>query len=619
MQFHQALTGNQLAATVSRMNASIAHRGPDDDGIFSDPFLALGIRRLAIIDLVTGSQPMYNEDRSLVIVFNGEIYNFRELKRELLGKGHGFATDSDTEVVLHAYEEYGMDFLDRLDGMFAFALYNLQSHELLVCRDRAGEKPLYYRKTREGFLFGSELKGLLRSGLVDRTLNLHALYQYFQLTYIPSPLSIFENIFKLPAAHYLKVSPTGDIEIKRYWDMTFDPKYVIHDYGQCKRLLRDALFTSVERRMISDVPLGVFLSGGIDSTIITGIMSKLSTLPVETFTIGFHDRRYDESDRARTVSAFHRTNHHVFFLDYREVLEELDTIIGYLDEPFADPSAVPTYMVSKYARKYVKVVLTGDAGDELFAGYSRYLIGHYAELYTMIPGCIRKNLVERLLDYLPNNSNFSRKARKVICNADNTVSEQRLNLMMLGLNSSELKSLMKSFNLSSCNMDFILEYYNKNQNIDELSRVLYTDFKVSLEGDMLTKVDRMSMANSLETRIPLLGKDVVDVAATIPVRYKISGGRQKIILKESFSDLIPPSLSAAWKRGFRVPIGDWLRGHLQPVLSKELDREKIESQGLFEYEFIDRVIREHMSGRIDRSNILWNLIVFQKWAGNYLG
>jgi asparagine synthase (glutamine-hydrolysing) len=369
--------------------------------------------------------------------------------------------------------------------------------------------------------------------------------------------------------------------------------------------------------MISDVPLGTFLSGGIDSTIITGIMSKLSSRPVDTFTIGFHNSQYDESDRARMVSDFHRTNHHVSFLDYNETLDGLETILGFFDEPFADPSAIPTYMVSKYARQFVKVVLTGDAGDELFAGYSRYLIGYYAGMYNVIPEFIRKNMIGRLLCHLPDKGNFSRKARKVISNSNNNIFDQRSNLMILGMNSVELKYLIKSFSPSNGHIDFIADYYNKYNNVDELSQALYTDFKVSLEGDMLTKVDRMSMANSLETRLPMLGRDVIEVATKIPKKYKITRRQQKIILKDTFADLIPPPLLAASKRGFRVPISDWFRGPLKAVLMKGLSRGVIESQGLFEYGYVEQLISEHMSKRIDRSNILWSLIVFQKWRDNY--
>ncbi|GAB4232862.1 MAG: amidotransferase 1, exosortase A system-associated [Deltaproteobacteria bacterium] len=613
MQFHRNMTRERMESIVAGMNAAIVHRGPDDDGVFSDDRVSLGMRRLAIIDLVTGKQPMSNEDGSLVIVFNGEIYNYRELKRILLGKGHVFATGSDTEVVLHAYEEYGMDFLRRFDGMFAFALYDLRKQELLICRDRAGEKPLYYRKTEEGFLFGSELKSLLRTGLVKGTIDLQALCLYLQLTYIPAPFSIIENVRKLPAAHYMRVTSGGSLEIHPYWDLVYDPKAEIDDYGECRRLLREALYSSVERRMISDVPIGAFLSGGIDSTIVTGIMAGLSSRPVETFTIGFHDRRYDESARAGIASEFHHTHHHVHFLDHEEARDGLAGILGFLDEPFADPSALPTFLVSKFARKFVKVVLTGDGGDELFAGYDRYSIGYYSRAYNAIPEFLRRHLIERMVFRLPDGSNVSRKARKVIRHSGKAIREQRMGLIALGMDPAELRCVMKPFDPAAGALGFIAEYYNKYSGADELSRTLYTDFKVSLEGDMLAKVDRMGMANSLETRLPLLGGDVIDAAVKIPAKYKMSHRRRKIILKETFSDLIPPRLRSASKRGFRVPIGEWLRGPWKGLVETSLDRDVIESQGLFDSSFVGRLIEEHMTKRIDRSNPLWSLIVFQKW------
>lgn len=607
-----------ICSILSQMNNRIVHRGPDDDGIFIQDGVGLGMRRLSIIDLDTGKQPIFNENGSLVIVFNGEIYNYKSLKQDLMSKGHIFSTTSDTEVVLHCYEEYGINSFNMLKGMFAFAIYDIPRKKLTVVRDRVGEKPLYYYSNSNVFLFASELKSIISTGLINKTINNMALNQYLMLTYIPAPLTIFKDVYKLLPGHYIELDENKKVKIVKYWDVEYSDKLLLDSYDECKQKLRNTLFNAVEECLVSDVPIGAFLSGGIDSTIITGIASKISNGPIDTFTIGYRDKRYDESHRAKLTSELHNTNHHVYFLDYEEVLPELNKIVENIDEPFADSSYIPTYMVSKYARKYVKTVLTGDSGDELFGGYSKYLIGYYSDKYNKIPKWIRKNFINVTANSLPENTSLVRKVRKVIDNSEKEIFEQRRDLMFIGFKQSELQQLLNSKYIDSKSMELISNYYNSQiLTSDELSKALYTDLKVVLEGDMLPKVDRASMLSSLETRVPMLQKDVIELAAKIPSKYKISSKNTKIILKDTFSDLIPKELLNASKKGFEVPIGAWLKNELKEELTMLMNKEFIEEQGIFNFSYIQEIMDEFQRGYKNHSSQLWTIYVFQKWYIKY--
>jgi asparagine synthase (glutamine-hydrolysing) len=616
-QFNDILSTEEINNRIRTMNNQIIHRGPDEGGIYTNSHAGLGMRRLSIIDLSSGKQPIFNEDRTKVIVFNGEIYNYQPIREKLIEQGHKFTTKSDTEVILHAYEEYGENCLNYFDGMFAFAIYDIAMNTLFLGRDRVGEKPLYYYKNNDFLYFGSEIKSLISTGEIEKEINHDALSQYFQLTYIPAPLTIFENIYKLPAGCYMKVNEKGKVNQESYWDVNYKDTDLITDYSECKRLLRDAVFESVESRMISDVPLGAFLSGGIDSSTIVAVMSKISSQPINTFTIGFNIKEYDESNRAKIVSDQYKTNHHVFYLDYEEALQELDYILDNFDEPFADSSSIPTYMVSKEAKKYVKTVLTGDAGDELFAGYSKYLINYYSNKYNKIPRGIRKTIIEKLIYSFPDKTAITRKIRKVVENSEKDTFSQRRNLMCLGFKDSELNLLLKGYSDKN-NLNFIKSYYDKyDGNTDEISQTLYTDLKVVLEGDMLPKTDRMSMLASIETRVPLLSKKIIELAARIPSEYKIDRKNQKKIFKDTFEDLIPDKLKVAPKSGFGVPIDYWFRGPLKEELLKLLNKDFIVSQGLFNHDYIEKILNEHFNGVKNRKSELWALFVFQRWYRRY--
>lgn len=617
VQFEKSLKPGEIEGLINLMNDKIIHRGPDEDGVFACDSLGLGMRRLSIIDISTGKQPIYNEDKSLVIVLNGEVYNYKALREDLLKKGHIFTTTSDTETVLHCFEEYGVGCLDKLNGMYAFAIYDFKNQKVTVARDRIGEKPLYYYSDGEKLLFASELKSIIASGMVEKKICKEALCQYLQLTYIPAPLTILENVYKLCPGNYMEIDINGGFEIKTYWNVTYSEKTLITDYEECKRELRKAMFNAVEECMVSDVPVGAFLSGGIDSTTIVGIMSKISSKPIDTFTIGYKEKQYDESDRAKLTSELHKTNHHIFTLDYNDALPELEKLVGNIDEPFADSSLIPTYMVSKFARQHVKTILTGDSGDELFGGYEKYLIGYYAGKFNKIPSFMQKG-IKKVVYAMPPQNTLARRARKVIDTSQMDIFEQRRNLMCLAFKNVELpKLLSEEYNLTGTT-DFIRSYYDTYANdIDEMSCALYTDLKVVLEGDMLPKVDRASMLNSLETRVPMLHREVVELAARIPIKYKINSQNKKIILKETFSDIIPPALLTASKKGFAVPIAFWFKNELKAELIKCLDEEKIRSQGIFNYDYIAQIMEEHFTDKRDRTPELWSLYVFEKWYENY--
>ena len=601
---------------VHIMNERIIHRGPDHEGLYADDNCAFGMRRLSIIDLEGGNQPIWNKSHDKLIVFNGEIYNYRDLKDSLIADGKVFYTNSDTEVILLGYEVYGVSFFEKLDGMFAFAIYDFVNHQCIIARDRMGEKPLYYYKDEKILLFGSELKSLLSTGLIKKEIDEKSLSCYFQLTYIPAPMSIIKNVKKLEAATYMVINNKGDIKKEKYWDIIVEHDEKFEDYEYCKKQLKSLLYKSVEKRMISDVPIGAFLSGGFDSSIIVGVMSDISDKPCDTFTIGFKEKQYDESELARLVSKKNKTHHHVVMLDWNEAQRDIDKILDNIDEPFADPSLIATYEVSKKTREYVKVALTGDAGDELFAGYDKYLISYYSQKYNKIPKPIRKGLIEYIVKVMPYNSNFVRKANKVINNASMDIYEQRKRMMSLGFKLDESLKLMPGLPVNS--MDFIKRDYEYLVDEDEQKRTQYADIKTVLEGCMLPKVDRASMLASLETRVPLLGKDIIELAFNVPTKYKIDKSDKKIILKDTFRDMLPDELFKAPKHGFNVPIREWLENELFIKLKKYSSEEFIEKQGLFDYNYVQNLINIHMSHKVDKNREIWTFYVFQNWYERYI-
>jgi asparagine synthase (glutamine-hydrolysing) len=601
---------------LDRMCRIITHRGPDDQGMMVKTGVALGMRRLSIIDLAGGNQPISGEDGEVTIVFNGEIYNFLELKPQLECLGHIFRTDSDTETIVHAYEEYGVNCCDHLRGMFAFAIWDARAQQLFLARDRAGKKPLYYTTTRNGtFVFGSELKSLLEHPDVEREIDPVALDAYFTLGYVPDPLSIFRNIRKLPPGHYLTFTTRG-VNTNQYWDFSFEPHESRReeDYLDELRLLLDE---SVRLRLISDVPLGAFLSGGIDSSTIVAFMARNMDRPVKTFSIGFHEDSYNELKFARLTAERFGTDHHEFYVT-PSICDIVDELAWHFDEPFADSSAIPTYMVSKLARDHVTVVLSGDGGDELFGGYTRYVVERKRQGFALLPRTVRTNFMQPISRHLPHGAwgrNFLHNvALEPITRYLDSVS------VFTDLNRSSLYS--GDFRTKLRSQSYVTRLFNdlsKTVNTGEpLDRLLYIDSKTYLPGDILTKVDRMSMAVSLEARAPLLDHKLIDFVTRIPASLKMAGTETKYLLKKAVSELIPPEILRRPKQGFGVPIQEWINQQLRTRIRDTLSESRTCQRGYVDAGYVDVLLDEHERGRRDHSMRLWALLMLELWHRQFV-
>lgn len=609
-------------ADLKSSTDSLVSRGPDSSGYFFKRPIGLGHKRLSIIDLEFGSQPMQSNGGSLVIVFNGEIYNFHRIKKELSIAGVTFITHSDTEVILQAYNYLGLEgCLDKLEGMFAFALWDEALKKLFVVRDRFGEKPLYYTSNEQGFFFGSELKALKEHYSIE-SFDRDALNLFFTLSYIPAPYTIYKGVRKLEAGHYLEVDLTGTFTSKSFYDLksivNVNRTQLIEDYQSAKEQLRSLLFQSVEELMISDVPLGSFLSGGIDSSIVSAIMSKVSSAPIKTFSIGFKEKAYDESDRAAFVARHIGSEHTLYVLDHIDLLDVVDETLAYFDEPFGDSSAIPSMMVAKKARDKVTVVLTGDCADELFGGYEKYLGKYYADKYNAFPNLL-KYLFELGINLIPHNNitnHTLRKVKKVIRSANKSPEERYASLNSLGFQHDDRVHLLKVKYQADSSV-IILQHFNALDKEDELTQTFYSDVKLILEGDMLTKVDRACMMNSIEARIPFLDSKIVDFSFKLPHNFKIDGTNKKKILKETFADLLPAETMSFSKMGFGLPIRLWFQSELRTELETLLSEDVIKRQGIFNSSYVDRLMKEHMSCKENHASKLWQLYVFQKWYNNH--
>ncbi|GAB1448424.1 asparagine synthase (glutamine-hydrolyzing) [Bacteroidota bacterium] len=617
---YQSKQGTGFPGFLQRMCHSIAHRGPDAEGFWEQEGTGLGHRRLSIIDLSTGGQPMLDSGQGNVLVFNGEIYNFLKLRQELIQLGIELSTHSDTEVILKGFTQWGMDtLLQKLEGMFAFALYEAQGSRLWIARDKFGEKPLYYSTTDKGLFFGSELKAL-KAVLPLQDLDSDALRLYFQFSYIPAPYTIYKEVKKLEAGNYLLVESGRIIQQQVYYDLasriTCNSKTQMPSYEEACKQVYEQLNESVEERMIADVPLGSFLSGGVDSSIITALMARHSRQPVKTFSIGFEEKEYDESERARLVANFLGTEHHVRIVKARDLLDRVDRVLATYDEPFGDSSAIPSSMVAELAAEEVKVVLTGDCADELFGGYEKYLGPYYSEKWNNLPGMVRKPIAG-IVNHLPhtNLTNHTlRKLKKVIRNASFGQKERYLRLSAMGFQPEELQELLVQNDQKS---KFFFPYsFWEDLELGELERSFYSDVKLVLEGDMLVKVDRASMLHSLETRSPFLHSGLVELALKLPAAFKIRGKEKKVLLKDAFRSLLPQETLQFSKKGFGLPIRIWFRNELKAELLDKLSDKKLSLQGLFSIPYIHRLLEEHFSGKENHSVKLWQLFVFQKWYEN---
>jgi asparagine synthase (glutamine-hydrolysing) len=601
-------------AQLHAMCEVIRHRGPDDEGVHVERGVGLGMRRLSIIDLSTGHQPIHNEDRTIWLVFNGEIYNYRELRRQLEAAGHQFYTSSDTETIVHAYEEWGERAFERLRGMFGIALWDRPKRSLLLARDRAGIKPLHYAEHGGRLYFGSELKSLIAAGSVSREIDLGALDHYLSYLYAPRDRAIFKGIRKLPPGHYAKWVD-GRLGVHQYWQIGTAETQALSEEEAARSLYR-VLADAVESHMVSDVPLGAFLSGGVDSSVVVGLMAKASRRPVKTFSIGFDEPEFDELEHARTVAAHFGTDHHEFVVK-PDGLSILDRLIQHFDEPFADSSAIPTWYVSEIARRHVTVVLSGDGGDELFGGYDRYLPHPRVARFDSLPVPGKRRVAGIVWPMMPHGARGKNFLRHVSRSDDGRYLDS-----IAFFQADEKQSLYTGDvwrALEGGSAEAVLSrHFDRFATLPVHSRMMRFDFETYLPEDVLTKVDRMSMAHSIESRVPLLDNDVIEFASTIPASLKIVNGRRKHILKEDAKRLLPPEILDRRKQGFGVPLGVWFRGGLTDVFSDVLRSPTTRQRGYFEPSFVDRLVQEHLSGKRDHTLRLWQLLVFELWHRHYI-
>jgi asparagine synthase (glutamine-hydrolysing) len=601
---------------LARMTAALRHRGPDDEGFLVEEHgdgvaVGLGFRRLSIIDLETGNQPIANEDGSLQLVFNGEIYNYRELRSELESRGHRFTTNADTEVIVHLYEDLGARCLERLNGMFALALWDSMRRELFLARDRFGKKPLYYADVGGSLLFGSELKSLREHPRCPGALDHESLSRYLALEYVPAPFSIIEGVKKLPGGHFLRWRE-GRVSVERWWELSFASDGPAASDEEYVDELRERLRAAVRRRLVSDVPLGAFLSGGIDSSAVVAMMvDAMPATDVKTFTIGFGERSFDESEHARRVAEHFGTDHHEERFTSPAMLELLPTVVDVLDEPFGDASILPTYLLSRFTREFVTVALGGDGSDELLAGYPTFSADRVARLYR-VPRALHERVVVPLADRLPvSTENFSVdfKVKRFLRGA--TLPAHARHATWLGSFTPDEQRALTTVQA---------DVFADQQRVlaaaptkDPLERLIYLYASTYLQDDILFKVDRASMACSLEVRAPFLDIELVEFLSRVPARLKLRRLDTKHLLKRAMSGVLPAGIAGRPKKGFGIPVAAWMKDDLREPMLDELSPDRLRRQGIFSPGAVEPLVREHLAGRRDHRKQLWTLFVFQLW------
>ena len=607
---------------LKKMIASIKHRGPDDEGIFIGGNVGLAHARLSIIDLSSaGHQPMFNKDKTVALVLNGEIYNFQELKKSLIDKGYQFQSKTDTEVIINLYEELGEKCFEKLNGMFSLAIYDFRKNKLILARDRMGKKPLYWAIFNNTFIFGSELKALLEHHLFRKEINLESVNKYFSYEYVPTPHAIFKNVYKLEPATYL-VYQNSEIKKEKFWKPDFTTNYI--DLNDALSGLDKKIEESVKIRLVSDVPLGIFLSGGLDSSTVAYYAQKNSKEKIKTFSIGFKEKSFDESDYAKQVSNFLGTEHchHIFMPE--DALNLIPKISEIIDEPLADDSIIPTFLLSNFTKQRVTVALGGDGGDELFAGYQTFQAQKLADIYKRIPLSIRKNIIEKIISHLPVSDKYFSidfKLKKFIEGfyGDKKYMHQR----WLGNFSKQEKSQLFNKEIwreleAKNEFDDIDNYLKEINTLDFNNQMLYLYMRTYMMDRVLVKVDRASMFASLEVRAPFLDFNAVDFVNSLPYEYKIKGFTTKYILKKLMRDKLPKNIVLRSKQGFGLPIGFWLRNDLKDFCNEILSRDNIKKGGLFNPDYIKELKQEHFSGKKDNRKKLWSLLIFQLWHEKWL-
>jgi len=608
---------------LERMNAVIRHRGPDSDGFYVNGNVGLAVRRLAIIDLATGDQPISNEDGTVWIIFNGEIYNYPQLRPQLEAKGHVFRSNSDTEVIIHLYEDHGVACVDHLRGMFAFAIWDEKQRRLLLVRDRLGQKPLYYTQYDGTLLFGSELKCILQYPGLSREVDLEAIHHYLTLQYVPHPWTAFKDIRKLPPAHRL-VWQDGHIRVERYWDLVYEPKWKLPEV-ELKQKIRETITEAVQIRLMSDVPLGAHLSGGIDSSIVVGLMAGMMDQPVKTFSIGFKEEAFSELPFARQVAQRFGTDHHEFVLE-PDALDVLPRLMEHFDEPFADPAAIPTWYLAQMTRQHVTVALNGDGGDEAFAGYQRYYGDLIADSYRLVPSFLRHGVFDRVLQALPVQADRPMErshimALRQLARAADISHAASVIRWGSYFNEAEKWALynddMRQAIKVTSSAALLEEAFRRARAANRLDRTLYTDVHNYLPGALLPKVDRTTMAHSLEARSPFLDHKAMELAARLPVRWKVKGQRTKRILREVFADLVPAEVEKRGKMGFGVPLGMWFRGPLYQPARDLLLAPDTRLRGYLQMDAIARLIKDNVHGKADNGKRIWALLNLEVWLRQY--
>jgi asparagine synthase (glutamine-hydrolysing) len=619
------LNRNKRAADsviLERMNGAIKHRGPDDDGFYVHGPVGLAMRRLAIIDLAHGKQPIHNADKTAWIVFNGEIYNYQELRTDLEKRGHKFYTNSDTEAIVHLYDEFGADCVQHLRGMFAFAIWDIRDESLFIARDRVGKKPVLYSHQPNGdFIFGSEFRALLHHPSISKEIDNEAIHKYLNFLCVPAPFTAFKQIRKLEPAHWLRWKD-GRIETQRYWLPDFNNKIKISEdeaEEQTLRILRD----SVRMRMISEVPLGAFLSGGVDSSVVVALMAQEGTKPVKTFSIGFEEQDFSELKYAKQVAEHVGAEHHEFVVKPNAV-DILPLLVEHYGEPYADSSAVPTYYVARETRKHVTVALNGDGGDESFAGYERYAAMRLAEKYTRIPGLLRKPFIEYPMGLLPTPVGFRNRLRsaKRFVKAAAMPRADRYMHWMSALSTDIQHDLYTSdfkhqAGAAPAAAD-LGRWFEKANGAGIVDATLLTDMMTYLPNDLLVKVDIATMANSLEARSPLLDHKLIEFAASLPENLKLRGVESKYLLKKIAEKLVPKDVIYRRKMGFGVPIGYWLRNEMKDFMRGTLLSEKSLARGYFKPEVIKNLIERHLSAKEDVSTPIWTLLMLELWFDRFI-
>ena len=598
-------------ACLLSMTNSLAHRGPDGQGVYVAGGIGLGVRRLSIVDIPSGRQPIHNEDETIWTVFNGEIYNFREIRRDLERRGHKLYTDTDTEVIVHLYEDYGDEFVLRINGMFSIAIWDQANRRLVLARDRLGIKPLSYAATPTELIFGSEIRSILVSGRVPRSLDLSALDDYLDYGYVPAPKAILNEVRKLPPGHILTCQD-GRLWLREYWEV---PRNTDNNYDEdyCVGKLSEMLTLSIRRQMTSDVPLGAFLSGGIDSSAIVATMSHVLDTPVKTFSVGFKDVHHNELPAARTISRYFGTEHREVVVD-DDVADILPKVIEAYGEPYADSSAVPTYLLARLAREQVSVVLSGEGSDELFAGYRRYSGAKKDAVLLWLPTFLREAAATFLGRWLRGGVAL----QSYLLYAAKT--EEERCLQRSGITPPEVKSRLYSDDVRALlgegqsykmGRQYMLSAGN---NMTRLEKMLYVDLRTYLPYDLLTKIDIAGMANSLETRVPFLDHELVEFAATIPGNFKVKGGVPKYVLRRTLSDSLPRETVNRPKHGLTVPLAEWCRGQLRELIYDTLTSRSFKECGVFSVAYIEReILNVHQARRADRSQIIWALLCFALW------